>query len=566
MASKHDQRTSTLWAAALMGFIANGAASAAEAPASTPPAPGDTPPAAASTDAELRNTVINILEALVQKGVLTREQAQQIVSNAQGKAAAEGRARAERAAGTAETEKDAVRVTYVPQIIKDQIAEQAAALTRKEVAAQVVQQARAERWGVPAALPSWARDLRFYGDVRFRVEDAIYSSGNVTNGYLNFAAVNAAGGISKAGAGALLNTTENRPREVGRLRFGAQIKLGDSLAADFRLASGNLSNAVSTNQTLGSYGARWQLGVDRAAILWNPHARTWRQDLDLRLGRFENPFTTSSEMIFDQDLSFEGVSATFDWNRVRGWDERTSRWLYATVGAFPIQEVELSTHDKWLYGAQIGSEIPFSYDSKLRISAALYDFHNITGVRNSPDSKLLDFTAPASIAKGNTYFDIRNDADTTTNLFALAGKYRLFTGLIQADVLAYGENHVVLSGEYIKNIGWTQADVLARTGASVQPRTKGYEIGISVGRPRVSAFGQWKAGINYRRLERDAVVDSFTDSDFHLGGTDAAGYIFTFDFGLGRSAFTRLRYLSANQIDGPPLGIDVVQFDLGGQF
>ena len=35
---------------------------------------------------------------------------------------------------------------------------------------------------------------------------------------------------------------------------------------------------------------------------------------------------------------------------------------------------------------------------------------------------------------------------------------------------------------------------------------------------------------------------------------------------LGRSALLRMRYMSANAIDGPPLGIDVAQFDLIGQF
>ena len=67
----------------------------------------------------------------------------------------------------------------------------------------------------------------------------------------------------------------------------------------------------------GANGSRWQLGVDKAALLWLPHSRSWRQDLDLRLGRFDNPFATNGELVFDQDLMFEGASASFEWNRVR---------------------------------------------------------------------------------------------------------------------------------------------------------------------------------------------------------------------------------------------------------
>ena len=43
---------------------------------------------------EVRNTVINLLEALVQKGVMTREQAEAMVAPAQDKATADAKARA----------------------------------------------------------------------------------------------------------------------------------------------------------------------------------------------------------------------------------------------------------------------------------------------------------------------------------------------------------------------------------------------------------------------------------------------------------------------------------------
>jgi hypothetical protein len=70
----------------------------------------------------------------------------------------------------------------------------------------------------------------------------------------------------------------------------------------------------------------------------------------------------------------------------------------------------------------------------------------------------------------------------------------------------------------------------------------------------------------YRYVERDAVLDAFTDSDFHLGGTDAKGYYIGADYAFTPRVFARLRYLSANEIDGAPLGIDVVQLDLNAAF
>jgi hypothetical protein len=67
-------------------------------------------------------------------------------------------------------------------------------------------------------------------------------------------------------------------------------------------------------------------------------------------------------------------------------------------------------------------------------------------------------------------------------------------------------------------------------------------------------------------LQRDAVLDGFTDSDFRLGGTDVQGYFIGADYVVNPRIQARLRYLSGNEIDGPPLGIDTVQLDLNASF
>ena len=71
---------------------------------------------------ELRNTVINLLQGLVDQGVITREKAEQMVKSAQEKAAANAAA----VAKAEKAEEGAVRVPYVPQIVKDEIAKQVA--------------------------------------------------------------------------------------------------------------------------------------------------------------------------------------------------------------------------------------------------------------------------------------------------------------------------------------------------------------------------------------------------------------------------------------------------------
>jgi len=79
-------------------------------------------------------------------------------------------------------------------------------------------------------------------------------------------------------------------------------------------------------------------------------------------------------------------------------------------------------------------------------------------------------------------------------------------------------------------------------------------------------FGQWRIAALYRHVERDAVVDAFTDSDFHQGGTDAEGWGIEALYGIARNTWLRARYMTANEIEGPPLGIDLLQVDLNAKF
>ena len=95
---------------------------------------------------------------------------------------------------------------------------------------------------------------------------------------------------------------------------------------------------------------------------------------------------------------------------------------------------------------------------------------------------------------------------------------------------------------------------------------QGYLIRGIVGVPEPKKFGDWNVELSYRYIESDATLDSFSDSDFHLGGTNAKGYTIGGSFGLSRNVFLTGRWLSANQISGPPLAIDVLQIDLVAEF
>jgi hypothetical protein len=511
---------------------------------------------------ELQHTVENLLQALVERGMITREQAELMVANAQAKAQAD--AGAETAARTAQeqAEAGAVRVPYVPEIVKDEIRKQVLSELRPQVTSQVVAEATSND-ALARALPDWVRRMRWSGDLRVRGQSDTFAEDNYP-GYYDVLTVNDRGGIDRAGAAALINTSEDRQRLRLRARLGFDVELGWGWSAAARLATGTLRDAVSTNQTLGNAGARYTVGFDQAYLRWQGQSRVGRQSLMLTGGRMGNPWV-STDLVFDQDLMFEGLSANYRYSFAR--DELFARNWFFTAGAFPLQEVELSDKDKWLFAGQTGLDWKTVGGNRLRLAAAYYDYRNISGVRNAPDSNLLDYTAPLFLQRGNTLFDIRNNTtDDTVNLFALAGKYQIVDITAGFDLRIGSTHRLSFSGDVVENIGYDRADVLARSGIDADEKTRGYQAEIAFGSARFNEQGAWRASVGYRYLEADAVLDAFTDSDFRLGGTDVKGFIVGVDYAFSPRVFTRLRYLSGNEIDGFPLGIDVLQLDMNASF
>ena len=91
-------------------------------------------------------------------------------------------------------------------------------------------------------------------------------------------------------------------------------------------------------------------------------------------------------------------------------------------------------------------------------------------------------------------------------------------------------------------------------------------VAFQVGNPVLEKFGDWQASIGYRHVESDAVVDGFTDSDFGGGGTNVQGYTLGGTFALSSNVRCGLRWMSSNEITGPPLSTDTIQLDLNAKF
>lgn len=481
----------------------------------------------------VRQTTVNLIKALVEKGVLTQDAAQAMITQA------EDAARKKVAAAQASQDKDkVVRVPYVPEMVKHEI--------RDQIKQEVLAQAKTERWGDVNAVPEWVDRMHWEGDLRMRYQRDSYAKGNATPTFVDQYYGQAANTTG--------NTTDSRERWRLRARLSLSAKISDTVSGAIRLATGSDNTPLSTNQTLGNTANKYSIWVDEAYLKLDP--AKW---FTVSGGRIPNPWL-STNLVWHSDLTFEGVAAKTTYH----FDERRS--AYFTAGVFPIQEIAPSTTNKakskWLVGLQGGVDLAALSGSKAKFGLALYDYKNVEGVPDT-GAGLFDYdaTKPQFHQKGNTMF-----LDPYSGNPKLVSKFRELNLTGQLDIANLDPTHVILTADYVRNIGFDPAEIAKRTGYIVDKQNVGFQLQTTVGRPKIAARGDWQAFVGYRHLQADAVLDAFTDSDFHLGGTDTKGYFIGGSYGLDKNTWLSLRWLSADSIHGPPLGIDVFQVDLNAKF
>lgn len=502
----------------------------------------------------LRATTLQLIEALVEQGVLTREKADALVKRAEqkGREAAAKAGAAGPAAAAAEP--GVVRVPYVPEVVKKQL--------REEIKQEVIAQAKEERWAEPRAFPSWADRIRLEGDLRLRYQGDLFSEGNAPPAFFQSQVLGPASGVD------LTNTQDDRDRFRIRARLGILAQVNDWVGAGFRIATGNIDSPVSTTETLGDDFNSLTISLDRAYLKMDPVE--W---VTLWGGRMPNPWY-STDLVWDDDLNFDGFAVSF--NPYYRPDAPFKPFF--TVGAFPVEESELST-DKWLYAAQAGFDWQAGLRTRWKLGLAYYEFRDIEGRPQAPGS----FGSPGYGAsayargtrqKGNTLFEIADPlvpctGGATNCLWGLASKFELWNLTAGVDLAHWDPVHVVLEGDYVRNVGFDADEIRGRTNGIVSlpgGTPYGYHAKITVGMPRVRDWQDWQVFLGYKYLQPDAVLDAFTDSDFHLGGTNAKGYYLGASYALQDNLWLTLRYLSANEVTGPPLAIDVLQLDLNARF
>ena len=600
------------------------ASAAPAADAGKPKLPAQAVPAPAELDTmsllgkdkPTSNVTINLINRMVKKGLLDKEEAADLIAQSeQDVVIARNQVRDDAQIATqmviqeAVTKKvipnldpmfdDALRVTYIPETVKKQI--------KDDLRAELAAEAKTQGTALPKGLPEWITRFRVKGDIRIRYENDSFPSGNDNTGaFPNFNAINTGAPFDVAGTvfSPQLNVDRDRTRIRIRARIGAEMDLGEGFTAGMRIGTGENNTPTSMNQSLGAAGqgqggnfSKYAIWLDRAFLKYEVGADPDRH-LAISAGRFDNPFYTVDQIVWDEDVGFDGVGFTARYRVADGVVP------FLTGGAYPVfntdfnfssnQPSKFKSTDKYLYGAQLGVEVKLPNKFQFKVAGAYYYFDGVEGRLSTPYTPLTasdagdtDGTRPSFAQKGNTYTPLRNIvADASNNFgtinqwqyFGLASKFRPVVLTGQIDYNGFEPVQISLMGEYVKNLGFNRRDIAGKAvnnfsavtaanpnGAFAGGDTAWY-LGLRAGHPVLQKRGQWQAGVNYRYIESDAVIDGFNDSDFGHGGTNMKGYTLWGTYATSARTSLSMRWMSASEIAGPPLKSDIFMIDFGGKF
>lgn len=553
------------------------------------------------------SVVVNLINRLVERGVLTQGDAAELVSQARQDAAVASQnaaAAALVAADAAMASEEDIVVTHIPEPVKDRLREE----IREEIMSDLPQTGyiiEGDTSGKEAVvgeleeIPGWVKNVRVFGDLRLRYDATRFPDGNDNTGsFPDFNRINNGSPFDIAGFefSPQLNVDEDRRRFRFRARAGIHADIGDGFMVGFRVASGSDDSPVSTNQTLGSNFEKNPIWFDQAFLRWD--GAIGGTPAMFSAGRFENPFYKASDIMWDNDVVFDGVvfKASPEIN------ENLSSFL--TVGAFPLfnsgfnfpnnDPDKFDSSNRYLYGTQGGFDFAINPKTEGKFTIGYHDFDDVEGELSDPflplstsDAGSTDERRPPFAQKGNTYMPLRriiadplNNFGTTNQYqyFGLASEFRILSYNARIDLNHWEPYQISLLGEFATNLGFDKdaiEQVAVNNRGPVPPgggvgKFEGGDVawnaGVQFGKPVFEKAWDWNAMVGYRFVESDAVLDAFADSDFGLGGTNVEGFTVGTGVAINPKVNLNLRWFSANEIAGPPLASDIFMFDLNAKF
>ena len=341
-----------------------------------------------------------------------------------------------------------------------------------------------------------------------------------------------------------------RARARVRVRFNATADLGEQFRTGITLASGDVNDPTTTNQTLTGFYSRKAIALDQAFVQFTPKQF---KALTLVGGKFRYPWY-NTELTWDKDLNPEGAAQTLGFKL----DTPVLKRVALIAFELPFAEVANSfANDKRItqqitYGGQLQTAWQLGPRILLSAYSGFYDFRGADSIalalaRANSKNPQTPFTGLLPLASGNPVQDSTYTTTSTTIITVggtayptgvtsvsnaqFASKFALFDNLARIDVNT-GSARFPISfiGDYVQN---TRAcDNLAHIAAApantstqtfkqtvnapcIAKQRRGYWAEGRIG--RLQEKGDMQFGYTHLYIEREAVLGNFNYSDIRQG-------------------------------------------------
>jgi hypothetical protein len=342
----------------------------------------------------------------------------------------------------------------------------------------------------------------------------------------------------------------DRARARVRVRFNALATLGSQFRAGITLASGDVNDPTTTNQTLTGFYTRKAIALDQAFIEFTP---SQFKNLTVVGGKFRYPWF-NTELTWDKDLNPEGAAETLGFKI----DTPVLKKIALVGFQLPFAEVAgTSSTDKRIaqqitYGGQLQTSWQLGSRVTLGAFSGLYDYRGADPIalalaRANSKNPQTPLTGLLPLGVGNPVQDSTYTTTATTIITIdgtayptgvssvssaqFASKFALFDNLAKIDINT-GNARFPLSfiGDYVQNteacanlpnIVAAPADTATTTykqtvNVACNSRyRRGYWAEGRVG--RLQDKGDFQFGYTHLFIEREAVLGNFNYSDIRQG-------------------------------------------------
>lgn len=270
-----------------------------------------------------------------------------------------------------------------------------------------------------------------------------------------------------------------RNRERVRARLNITGKLSDEFSGGISLATGSLDDPISTNQTLTGFFNRKQFGIDRAWITYKPAKLKY---LKLDAGKFAYPWYRTS-MTFDPDVNPEGFAETLS------FDLKHPVLKNVALVGFQLPFNELSGgYDSFIFGGQLQGQLQLSSRVRLGLYAAGININRADAIALALNAGTLNPSLPNS----NSYRVVN------TKVVGYAVKFAYLDAIARLDIDTGKRFPTTLQFDFVNNTRGSR-------------ERSGYWADVIFGRQR--EVRDWQFTYSFVRIEKDAVIAAFNESD-----------------------------------------------------